>query len=72
MKKVKITIELNVPNEAKWVSIDKDGSPCWFVKKPSVIGSVFDATDPDSKDIDWYTWGRVDVKNWKKTVTQVK
>lgn len=74
MKTVKLTIEVKVPNEANWFAFDKDGTPCWFVNKPSVNGYVFDVVEPDNGNVsmEYYTWGRGEIKGWAKTLTEVK
>jgi hypothetical protein len=74
MKKVKLEIEVKVPDEANWLAFDKDGTPCWFVNKPSVNGYVFDVVEPDGgeAEIEYYTWGRGEIKGWKKTLIRVE
>lgn len=36
MKKVKIKVEFEykVPDEANWLTVDADGTTCWFEDKP--------------------------------------
>lgn len=74
MKKVKLEVEIKVPDEANWFAFDKDGTPCWFKNKPSVNGCVFDVVEPEGEDpgMEYYEWGRVEISGWKKTLREVK
>ena len=68
MKTVKIEIEVEVSDEAKFVAVDKTGTIYEYWKKPIILKDdrMWDARRSDLKSI------RVLVSNWTKTLTEVE
>ena len=68
MKKVKITIEVEVNDDAKWVAVDQNGAIVQSPFKPVVdsFGGVSWCTDGPIECVD-----DVIVVNWQETLTHV-
>jgi hypothetical protein len=67
MKKVKITIEVEVKDEAKFVAIESDGTVYSFGEfpHPSLHGSYFEVEDDVFCE-------SARVSNWRETITEVE
>jgi hypothetical protein len=67
MKKVKITIEVEVKDEAKFVAVESDGTVYSFGEfpHPSLHGSYFEVEDDVFCE-------SARVSNWRETITEVE
>jgi hypothetical protein len=66
MKIVKITIEVEVPDDASHVAVDMSGLASYR------LGGDWNEKMPESMNVKWNTYHHAKVINWRETLTEVK
>jgi hypothetical protein len=66
MKIVKITIEVEVPDDASHVAVDMNGLASYR------RGDDWNEKMPESMNVKWNTLHHAKVSNWRETLTEVK
>lgn len=66
--KVTISIEVDVPDDAKYIAVDKDGTPWAYYKEPTLDDNKVYAANTYWAD---GAMVRLSVLNWRETLAEV-